>query len=51
MCFCETTDELIAEGWEVTELNATKRKPRVNEGMKEREQKWVSKGRNSTYYL
>lgn len=36
MCFCEATDELIAEGWEVAELNATKRKSRVNEGMRER---------------
>lgn len=36
MCFCEATDELIAEGWEVVELNATKRKSRVNEGMRER---------------
>lgn len=32
MCFCEATDELIAEGWEVAELNATKKKSRVNEG-------------------
>lgn len=36
MYFCEATDELIAEGWEVAELNATKRKSRVNEGMRER---------------
>lgn len=31
ICFCEATDELIAEGWEVAELNATKRKFRESE--------------------
>lgn len=31
MCFCEVTDQLIAEGWEVSELHSTKRKPRESE--------------------
>lgn len=26
--FCEATDQLIAEGWEVAELNSTERKSR-----------------------
>lgn len=31
MCFCEATDQLIAEGWEVAEVNSTKRKSRESE--------------------
>ncbi len=31
MCFCEAMDQLIAEGWEVAELNSTKRKSRESE--------------------
>lgn len=31
MCFCEGTDQLIAEGWEAAELNSTKRKSRESE--------------------
>lgn len=31
MCFCEMTDQLIAEGWEVARLNETKRKSRQSE--------------------
>lgn len=31
MCFYEATDQLIAEGWEVAELNSTKRKSRESE--------------------
>ena len=31
MCFCEATDQLIAEGWEVAEQNSTKRKSRKSE--------------------
>lgn len=31
MCFCEATDQLIAEGWEVAQVNSTKRKSRESE--------------------
>ena len=31
MYFCEVTDQLIAEGWEVSELHSTKRKPGESE--------------------